>query len=416
MLLALFLACTPTTTPSAGAPTTSEEDSADTGSDTAATDGARWTFAVFMNGDNNLESYVTHDLNELEEVGSTDGVNVVVQADRIPGYSTDDGDWTGTRRYFITGDKDDDVVHSEVVEDMGELDMGDPAVLSDFLLWADQTYPAEHMAVILWDHGDGWTMTDDAAPPVSDAISDDETSGTWMSVAEGQLVDGLAPVVAERGPLDVIGFDACNMASWEVAHALRHSADYLAASEATVGWSGLQYAPALAFLRDTPDATGAELADNLAREAAETGGEWTFSATDLSQMDAVATSLDALAGLYLGDKARFADWQTRRSDARAVDHTYPNWYMDLGDFAAVTAGSNDPKEAALGGAVSDALEGAMVGSYGNMPYAWAGGLTVFTATHKGAYLDLYHSGAGASWAQATRWDDLLLAVSSAELR
>ena len=41
-----------------------------------------WAIYIFMNGDNDLESYVFYDLNELEEVGSSDNVHVVVQADR----------------------------------------------------------------------------------------------------------------------------------------------------------------------------------------------------------------------------------------------------------------------------------------------------------------------------------------------
>ena len=44
-----------------------------------------WAIYIFMNGDNDL-SLMFYDLNELEEVGSSDNVHVVVQADRSEGY------------------------------------------------------------------------------------------------------------------------------------------------------------------------------------------------------------------------------------------------------------------------------------------------------------------------------------------
>jgi hypothetical protein len=45
----------------------------------AGTPTKEWTFLVFLNGHNNLDSYGTLDLLEMEKVGSTDRVNVVVQ-------------------------------------------------------------------------------------------------------------------------------------------------------------------------------------------------------------------------------------------------------------------------------------------------------------------------------------------------
>ncbi|MBK9645755.1 MAG: hypothetical protein IPO67_11500 [Deltaproteobacteria bacterium] len=63
--------------------------------------GAAWTILVYMDGDNDLESYVMHDLNELEASMLSPDVRVLVLADRAEGYVTEDGDWTTTRRYEI---------------------------------------------------------------------------------------------------------------------------------------------------------------------------------------------------------------------------------------------------------------------------------------------------------------------------
>ena len=45
---------------------------------------AEWTVMVYLDADNNLESAGIDDINEMEIVGSTTEVNVVVQVDRIP--------------------------------------------------------------------------------------------------------------------------------------------------------------------------------------------------------------------------------------------------------------------------------------------------------------------------------------------
>src|SRR5687768_5808271 len=44
-----------------------------------ASDKKEWTFLIFLNGNNNLDRYGTLNLNQIEKVGSTDKINVVVQ-------------------------------------------------------------------------------------------------------------------------------------------------------------------------------------------------------------------------------------------------------------------------------------------------------------------------------------------------
>mgnify|MGYP001285560078 CR=1 FL=1 len=84
----------------------SGDEPSDTGGDTGTTieEEADWTLLVFMNGDNDLESSIWGDLNELEMVGSNADVNVIVQVDRHEDYWRGDGDWTEARRYYIEAD------------------------------------------------------------------------------------------------------------------------------------------------------------------------------------------------------------------------------------------------------------------------------------------------------------------------
>jgi len=60
-----------------------------------------WTIMVYVDGKNDLEKFALKDMNEMEMIGSSYEVNVVVEVGRIDGFDVSDGDWKGTRRYLI---------------------------------------------------------------------------------------------------------------------------------------------------------------------------------------------------------------------------------------------------------------------------------------------------------------------------
>ncbi|HEY8280004.1 MAG TPA: hypothetical protein VIH99_10285, partial [Bdellovibrionota bacterium] len=86
-----------------------------------------WTFLLFLNGNNNLDSYGALNINQMEEVGSSDQVNLVVQWASLANH--------GTKRLYVQKDNDTRRVTSPVVQDMGNADMGDVRVLEDFIRW-----------------------------------------------------------------------------------------------------------------------------------------------------------------------------------------------------------------------------------------------------------------------------------------
>ena len=383
------------------------EDTGDT-TDTGDTDIARWTVMIFMNGDNDLEAWVNGDLNELEMAGSGDGVHLVVQADRHEDYSTNGGDWTDTRRYYITADDSEQVVHSEIVQEMGELDMGIPETLSDFLLWAAGDYPAEHYALIMWDHGEGWMFTDSPALP---GVSWDQDTNNDMSIAQGELQVGIQPFVDAYGELDILAFDACNMAAWEVAHAFKDQANFLVGSEATVGMEGFLYDQTFASLKANQDWTAGDLATDLAQQAVEQGGEWHESAVDMRQIEALSQAIDALAGAVLDDPSLEAPLLEARSESRGTDLQSNDWYMDIGDLASVLQERGEPELAQCGDELQSTLDASVTATFGNQPFSWASGLNILFDERWLNHLRDYHEGEGATWAQDTRWDDLLLQLN-----
>ena len=117
---------------------------------------AKWTFMVYLAADNDLEQFGIGDFNEMETVGSTADVQIIVQMDRSPQYDASNGNWSDTRRFRVVKDVNTATISSPVVQNMGEVNMGAPQSLVEFVKWARQNYPAERYCLVLWDHGGGW--------------------------------------------------------------------------------------------------------------------------------------------------------------------------------------------------------------------------------------------------------------------
>lgn len=107
---------------------------------------ANWTILVYLAGDNNLDGAGVADLLEMKKTGSSGAVNVVAQFDRAGHKGT-------TKRYLL---RKGTSLAADAVADLGETNTGAPGVLKEFLTWGIKTYPAQHYAVVLWNHGAGW--------------------------------------------------------------------------------------------------------------------------------------------------------------------------------------------------------------------------------------------------------------------
>ena len=243
---------------------------------------AAWTVLVYMDGDNNLERWVTHDLDqELAAVGSNADVQVVVLADRAKRYSTADGDWTGTLAFNVQ--KGMKATPENAVADWGERDMGSPQTLTDFVNWARASYPSRHTALFFWDHGWGWwpgyTMHDVTS---NDTLDMDEIRRSM------EAVDGV----------DMVGMDTCLGQMIEVEATFRGFADALAASEDSIGYTGVQYADVLAGLQARPAMGAAALATTAAASYRSGHDRWTLASSAVAldwRWDRLVSQVDLLA-------------------------------------------------------------------------------------------------------------------------
>lgn len=397
-MLTFLLACIPTPQPSIDpSPDGTLSSGEPTPTSPTTPKQGRWTVAVWMDGDNNLERYIDDDLDELERA-KVDGINIAVQVDRIDGYSSGGGDWTGTRRYEIVEDTIPGP-ESVLAQDMGEIDMGDGAALADFLAWTNERYPADHFALVLWNHGGGFWIA-----------SDDTSSGhSRIYLHDGELNDALAGLVEARGErIDLVAFDACNMGEWEVAATLQDQVQVMTASQAWVGGGGYAYDAVFPTLPDDADAIA--LGDKLAYSAGVINEELTHAAINLALLPDVSDAVDQLAGALLADPEGLETFVRARADTRGLDQQWEEFWLDLGGFAdrAVLSETSDVSLAAQH--LRDVLDASIIGNYRSAPLSFASGLTIMAETSNPSWFERYGMGA---WSD-TRWDELLEAVAEAE--
>lgn len=244
-----------------------------------------WTFMSYSAADNNLLPQMLQDVNEMEAVGSTKNMNIIVQLDR----GGDD-----CKRYYIKKDDDPDNITSPVLKDLGSTNMSDPDVLADFIKFSVSKFPAKHYALIIGDHGDAWK-----------GLAEDESHNGWMSVPD--LQKALKKAEDETGKkIDVLGFDACQMASTEVAYEVKDRASFMVASQESEDVAGWSYTPLLSsktlgLLDDRMNKklsiSPRDLAKRVVKHATNVQNTLpTMSAIDLSRMKEVADASNLLAG------------------------------------------------------------------------------------------------------------------------
>jgi len=179
---------------------------------------AEWSFMVYMDADNGLEWLAVSkklfnrtefkgDFYEMSEIGSTEDVNVVVQLDRQGSEYT--------KRFQIT--KGSTIENSGV--DIGEVNMGDPDTLYEFITWTKENYPAQHYCIVLWDHGAGWEWC------CKDNTSNDDKL-TLQEIKQAFKQAGIK--------FDVLVFDACIMGNIETVYQLKDYANTFVVSEETL--------------------------------------------------------------------------------------------------------------------------------------------------------------------------------------
>ena len=358
-----------------------------------------WTFAVFLNADNNLDRFGVEDQEEMARVGSNENINVVTLIDRERGPAQ--------INYIEKG-------KIKKIKDMGELDMGDYKELVKFCKFIKENYPAKHYMIGIWNHGSGWKAKTDKS--VVRGVSYDDSSNNHITTNELTIATKLcAEALGQK--IDIINMDCCLMGMVEVAYAIKDHCNYFVGSEEVEAGKGTPYDDVLKGWK--PSMSSKELASHWVDAYAKSyqGGsqgrdDSTQSAIDLSKIDALVDALNGFSKAIMS--GNYAE-KVMSAVEKTVKFEYPE-NIDLlhfmknfkplvtGDSSVTTAISK--VEAAAKAAIINNKTTARMASYNR--YKDAEGIAIYLPqrlTVESKYLDL-------GFSKNSMWDDMLLTLRS----
>ena len=373
----------------------------------------KWTVMVYLdanvNDSLNTEGIVNFKQMEAapnSPIDTTDPANPTPYVETIVQYAM----YGQTcKLYEVQHSTDPTNITSHLIQDLGAVDMGNPTSLNTFVTRCQTDYPAEHYALIIWDHGSGWDPASDArlrARTVNTggkgksaitprAIAFDDTTGHVIRDVD------LSSALTVRDPIDIVATDACLMSMLEVGYQIRHQADYLMGSEEETPLEGFNYTDLVSKVVSSYATLAPK--DYAAYMAQDAFQHWTVdlgytnslctSAMDLSHVDTVASSVNSLANSLLAVKGSSAT-QIKAVDAgvarfspdsalSAAPSGYPYGngpFVDLYDYASQI--SANVSDSSVHSAASDTMSNvtsAIVANYHttDVPYTRAHGMSIY---------------------------------------
>jgi len=318
-----------------------------------------WTFAIYVNGDNNLERY-WEDFSRpaLENIPANADVKIVAMMDWVA--------QNGSSLYDISGGV---VTLVDTYEE--EMNYGDGATFQWFITEVATLYPSDKLGITMWDHGYAWRY-----------ISDDSTSGDEITMDELQTAIEGAGV-----SIDILSFDACNMAAVEVVYEVAQTGlvDLMVASEETIPENGFPYDLMWTQVAQDPTRTPAQVAVDMVDgwaayydplSWATTVG---LSAIDVGVIGSSIATLDTwVAEMHanLGAYARY--YKTALKDSYSAWATYK--HVDMADLGDTLLANSKIKDADLRTAIANMIalvDSAVLAVWGGQGAEDARGLTIW---------------------------------------
>ena len=303
------------------------------------------TIMLYMCG-TDLESsgsMATKDLQEIANSTISNNVNIIV-------YTGGCSQWKNN----LMSNKTNQIYKIEaggqfrILKDDGNKPMVTPSTLSEFIKFCASNYPANRNMLIFWDHGGG-SLT---------GYGYDQRFKSSGSMT----LDGIDQALAAGGVrFDVIGFDACLMATVETAQMASKYADYLLASEESepgIGWYYTNWVTMLSRNTSTPTLNlGKQIIDDFVSECNRQcpGQDTTLSLTDLAEFSYTIPSLlnqwsDATAAVIKSDYRTVA---TARGNAKEFAASSR---IDQADLASICYNLNNESSKTLANALVSAVK------------------------------------------------------------
>lgn len=324
-----------------------------------------WLVSWYVCG-SDLESNAgaaTMDIAELVDVDLPPNVRVLILAGGTKNWQNDEFADGALNLYLY----DADGLHR--LEDLDDADMGARKTLADFLRYGEEHFPADHRVFVFWDHGGGSAFGVCADERTEHLLRLNDIREAFASVY------GSAPAAP---PFELIGFDACLMASYETAAAIEGYARYMAASEEVEPHTGWSYDGWIGALAKNPAMGGAGLGEAIcdsflaACREEDVAEQVTLSVVDLAKLPALTAAYDAYSREALAQASHLSPMFFSALDRAAQTaenyggNTREQGYANMVDLRGLAkeTGRQMPKSAAnLVQAVDDAVIYKVNGNY-----------------------------------------------------
>ena len=245
------------------------------------------------------------------------------------------------------------------IENLGQIDSGDPGTLSGFITRGAQRHPSDKLAVIIWDHGAGWLGT---------AL--DEQTNHMMSLSSLQqaLQSGLTG--AGKAKYEMLGFDSCLMSNTAVLGTLAPMANWITGSAELEPGHGWDYSGFSAIKGGGGSGLdlGRAISDAFMRYAKSqnTDAGVTLAVVDTSKVPALMDAVNGAGNELSADAASVAPaFSSTRANilsyGRNPDPTLDFHLVDLGVLSSSLSGPA-PEMAAISTTLQAAVAYKVVGS------------------------------------------------------
>ena len=256
--------------------------------------GGKKTLFIYMCGSNleTKQGIAGKNIDEILSANIGNNMDIVIETGGTQTWRSHDIDNSAIQRYEVKGGK------FELIETIENANMGETETLTDFLTWGQEHYSTKDSMLVLWDHGAGATK----------GVCYDENY-SFDSLTLKELKTALEDAKL-KNRFDMIGFDACLMASIETAYYVYNYADYMLASEEIEPSGGWDYKALCEVFSKSKDYVeiGKTVCDAYIQKCKDRKKLYaTLSLYDLSQTPQLMNQCSA-AIEYIENYARKADY------------------------------------------------------------------------------------------------------------
>ncbi len=313
------------------------------------------------------------DIQELLEVPLPPNVKVVAQTGGTNQWQNNVVSSSAVERFVFSSNG------LERVATLPDADMGDANTLADFIRFGKENYDADHKVFVFWDHGGGSAV----------GICLDERTGHMLSLNDVRAAfTSVYEPSAENPPFELIGFDACLMATYDTVNSLDGLTRYVTASEEVEPGIGWYYTGWVGALAKNPAMGGAKLGQAICNTYMEACATYdvddmaTLSVIDLAQLPYLRNAyesfgLEALRAAHKNPKSFFSKFGRGATNAENYGGNtrrtgYTNM-VDIVDLARANKSILPDTTDKLIGAVDEAVIYKVSGEYRDR----GGGLSSF---------------------------------------